>query len=194
MAVLSLADAEAKLLALGPRPFPLPLGGMAIVVEGVFGGASRSDWMVCGPRERIGAVLRGCSVERLVDPARGARPYKLTPCSEAPGSRALHAVGLALSGNGPVICMLGTASTATGSFYEALNSAVLTGARVVFVTTIQALPDDAPVARQIATTPAAIAQALGIKTLSPDATVKAISSAVKTARKNTGPTLVQITL
>jgi TPP-dependent pyruvate/acetoin dehydrogenase alpha subunit len=90
--------------------------------------------------------------------------------------------------------MLGTASTATGSFYEALNSAALTGARVVFVTTIQALPDDAPVARQIATTPAAIAQALGIKTLSPDATVKAISSAVKTARKNTGPTLVQITL
>jgi TPP-dependent pyruvate/acetoin dehydrogenase alpha subunit len=191
---LSLAEAETRLNELGPRPFPLPLGGMATVVEGVFTGASRSDWMVCGPRERIGAVLRGCSVERLVDPAQGARPYKLAPCSEAPGSRALHAVGLALAGDGPVICMLGTASAATGSFYEALNSAALTGARVVFVTTIQALPDDAPVARQIATTPAAIANALGIQTLTPEATVKAISEAVGTARKNEVATLVQITL
>ena len=194
MSTPSLAEAEAQLNALGPRPFPLPLGSLAPVVEGVFSGAARSDWMVCGPRERIGAVLRGCAVERLVDPAAGARPYKLAPCSEAPGNRALHAVGLALAGKGPVICMLGTASTASGAFYEALNSAALTGAQVVFVVTIPALPDDAPVARQIAGTPVEIAQALGITTVTPDATAEAISEAVKTARNGDGSTLVQITL
>ena len=194
MAELSLTEAEAQLHELGPRPFPLPLGSMAPIVQGVFQGASRSDWMVCGPRERIGAVLRGCSVERLIDPATGARPYKLAPCSEAPGHRALHAVGLAIAGEGPVICMLGTASAATGSFYEALNSAALTGARVVFVVTEQNLPDDAPVARQIAGSIGAMAEALGIIVTRPDPTITAISAAVKEARENAGPTLVQIKL
>ena len=194
MAEFSLTEAEAQLHELGPRPFPLPLGSMAPIVQGVFQGASRSDWMVCGPRERIGAVLRGCSVERLIDPADGARPYKLAPCSEAPGPRALHAVGLAIAGDGPVICMLGTASAATGSFYEALNSAALTGARVVFVVTEQNLPDDAPVARQIAGSIGAMAEALGLTVTRPDPTPAAISAAVKRAREHDGPTLVQIKL
>ncbi|MEC8425653.1 MAG: hypothetical protein VX000_17825, partial [Myxococcota bacterium] len=66
MSVEALADAEAALAALGPKPFPLPLGPLAPVVAGAFAGASKSDWVVCGPRERIGATLRGCTVERLV--------------------------------------------------------------------------------------------------------------------------------
>ena len=153
MSLDALAAAERDLAALGPKPFPLPLGPLAPVVAGAFTGASKADWVVCGPRERVGAVLRGCAVERLVDPAAGARPYKLAPSSGTPGARALHAVGLAAATNARVLCILGDASTAAGAFHEALNSACLLGARVTFLVVCQPLGEGAPVGTQLATTP-----------------------------------------
>lgn len=180
-----LAQAEAELTALGPKPFPLPLGRLAPVVAGAVAAMAKGDWIVAGPRERIGAVLRGCPVQRLVDPALGARPYRLAPVSGSPGSRALHAVGLALGCSRPVLCFLGMASVAAGATHEALNTAVLTGAPVIFLHVSQPLPDDAPVGRQLAGDPAAIAEAHGLQVQRlelADTTDAAVDAAVDTVR------------
>lgn len=193
-ALSQLRAAEAELEAAGPLPFPLPLGGLAPVVAGAFGGMQTSDWVVVGPRERLGAVLRGCPVSRLVDPRAGARPYKLAPVSDAPGSRALHAVGLALGSGGPVLCMLGLASAASGAFHEAMNAAVLTGARVVFLLSTRELGDDAPVGRQLAASPVALAEAHGLWTVSCEASEEAVREAVAAARTAEGPSLVHVRL
>lgn len=189
-----LTDAEATLAELGPTPFPLPLGATAPVVEGGFGGMAKSDWVVCSMRERLGAVLRGCPPERLIDGRAGARPYKLAPVSEAPGTRALHAVGLAKASGKPVLCFLGLASAASGNFHEALNAAVLLEAPVIFLVTVQALRDDAPIGIQLGTTPAKIAQAFGLPTTQVKATAAAVMTAVKAARKAGVATLITATL
>ena len=191
---MNLAEAEIALAALNPRPFPLPLGRLAGVVEGGFTGIGKRSWVVAGPRERIGAVLRGCPVERLVDPAAGARPYKLAPVSSAPGNRALHAVGLALGTNQPVLCFLGLASAASGALHEALNTAVLTGAPVIFLLTTLPIPDDAPVSRQLAASPAALAAAHGLQTAQVTATAEAVAEAVSAAAAAGVPTLIEAIL
>jgi pyruvate dehydrogenase E1 component alpha subunit len=176
-----LSDAETRLSALGPVPFALPLGRLAPVVEGAFAGMKKSDWIVPGPRERIGAVLRGCPPERLVHAHAGAKPYKVAPASSAPGARALHAVGLALA-DGPVLCFLGMASAASGSFAEALNVAALSGAPVIFLVTVQQLDDTAPVGRQIAASPATLAEAFGIATARIASDAESVRTAVASAR------------
>ena len=154
----ALKKAEAELAALCPPTAAIPLGPMSPVVEGGFMGMNKSDWVVCGARERIGAVLRGAKPERLVNPHQGARPYKLAPVSDAPGNRALHAVGLALGAGAPVLCILGSASAASGGFAEAMNTAVLTGARVIFLLATTPIEDDAPVGRQLAGDPIVLAK------------------------------------
>jgi TPP-dependent pyruvate/acetoin dehydrogenase alpha subunit len=167
---------------------------MAPVVEGGFAGMNKSDWIVTGMRERVGAVLRGCPAERLVDGRAGAKPYKLAPTSEAPGTRALHAVGLAKASGKPVLCFLGLASAASGDFHEALNAAVLTQAPVIFLVTVQALTDDAPVGIQLATTPDKLAQAFGLPTTQVKAEAKAVEKAVKAARKKGVAALITATV
>ncbi len=177
-----LGEAEARLQALGPIPFALPLGRLAPIVEGAFTGMKKSDWIVPGPRERIGAVLRGCPPERLVHAHAGAKPYKVAPASSAPGSRALHAVGLALADNAPVLCILGMASAASGSFAEALNVAALAAAPVIFLVTVERLDDGAPVGRQLAASPATLAEAFGIATARIGADSETVRAAVAAAR------------
>lgn len=190
----TLLSADAELSQLGPKPFPLPLGPLAPVVAGAFRGMSKGDWAFSGPRGRVGAVLRGCSAARLVDPVAGARPYKLAPVSDAPGNRALHAVGAAVASGRPTLCLLGAASVASGAFHEALNVGALTGASVVFVVTMQEITDDAPIGRQLAADPAVLAKAHGWHTSTPDATEDAIFEAVDAARKLQSPALVLVRL
>ena len=198
----ALARAEQALLALQPKPFPLPLGRLAPVVAGAFAGVQKGDWVVAGPRERIGAALRGCPVERLVDPAVGARPYKLAPVSGSPGARALHAVGLALACQRPVLCFLGLASVASGAAHEALNTAALTGAPVIFLHVAVPLSAEAPVGPQLAGDVAAIAAAHGVEVAtvtSPDLAglQAAVQQAVALARQRAmapRPQLLSLTL
>ena len=191
MSLEVLATAEGWLAEQGS---PLYLGSLLPVVAGGFGGMGKGDWVVAGPRERVGAVLRGCPVERLLDPALGARPYKLAPTSGAPAARALHAVGLALASGGPVLCFLGAASAAGGAFYEALNSAVLTGAQVIFLLTVRASLDDAPVGPQTAISPGPLAATIGLSVHHSGADAQAVSAAVAQARAAGGPALVEVTL
>ena len=189
----ALGEAEARLAALGQEPVPLPLERLAPVVEGAFEGLSRRDWVVPGPRERVGAVLRGCPVERLVR-GDGARPYKVAPATVNPGARALHAVGLALASGEPVLCFLGLASAAAGAFHEAINTAGLTGAPVIFLVTTQPLGPDAPVGRQLAGTPAALGAAAGLDAVSVPGTVDAVREAVSAARAAGRPTVIEVNL
>ena len=189
-----LKTAETELAALCPPTAAIPLGPMTPVVEGGFTGMNKSDWVVCGSRERIGAVLRGAKPARLVDPHGGARPYKVAPVSDAPGTRALHAVGLALGSGAPVLCILGSASAASGAFAEALNTAALSGARVVFLLATTPIEDDAPVGRQLAGNPIDLAKAHGLSAVSVAAKTKDIKAAVAKARKGEGPALVHVQL
>lgn len=182
-ALTTLAAAEAALAALVPPEARLPLGPLAPVVAGVFSGLSKSDWVFCGPRARVGAVLRGCPVERLANPAAGARPYKLAPASWSPGARALHAVGAALAEDAFVACVLGDASVAAGAFTEALNAAALTGARVLFIVPLHRFAGDgAPVGPQSAAGPLALARAFGLDALEAAPTEDAVRDAVRAAR------------
>jgi len=189
-----LTTAEAALAGLCPPTASLPLGPMAPVVQGGFNGMQKGDWVVCGPRERIGAVLRGAKVERLVDPHSGARPYKVAPVSGAPGNRALHAVGLALGSKAPVLCILGSASAASGAFAEALNAAALTGAHVIFLLATTPIRDDAPVGRQLAGDPVERARAHGIDARTSAPTPEDIQAAVNQAREGAGPALIHVQL
>ena len=90
--------------------------------------------------------------------------------------------------------MLGLASAATGDLYEALNTAVLTNAPVIFLVTVQDLGDDAPVGPQLATTPTRIADAFGIRTVTVSADTDAVREAVSAARDAGETTLIQATL
>jgi len=190
----TLTEAEATIAGLSPTPYPLPLGPLAPVVVGAFTGMKKSDWVVTGLRERVGAVLRGCAPERLLDGYAGARPYRVAPVSDAPGTRSLHAVGLALGSNAPVLCFLGPASTASGSFYEALNAASLCGVPVIFLVTLFPLGDDAPVGTQLGTSPAQIAGAFGIQVTEAKSTISNVKSAVAKARKSGKTSLIQVLL
>ena len=188
-ALTTLAQAEAALHALGPLPFPLPLGDHAPAVAGAFLGMSRGDWAVVGPRERVGAALRGCPMERLVDPGEGARPYKIAPTAGPVGARALHAVGLALASGGPTLCVLGAASSANGSFYEGLNAAALTGANVLFVVLDRRIPAGAPIGAQHAADLLALGASLGLRAETVANEVEAVQAAVQRLRGG-GPALL----
>lgn len=194
-ALTTLADASAALCAAvgGAYDHALPMGALAPIVAGAMAATPKGDWVVAGPRERAGLVLRGATPERLAQ-GYGLRPYKLAPSKGGPGARALHAVGLALSSGRPVLCFLANASAASGAFHEALNAAALTGAPVIFVLTLHELTDDAPVARQLAADPVALAQAFGLHTAAAAPTADAVQAAVEAARAAGGPALVSISL
>jgi thiamine pyrophosphate-dependent acetolactate synthase large subunit-like protein len=186
----ALREADAALAALAPLPAHLPLGGTAPVVAGAFTGIGAGRWAAVGPRHRVGAVLRGCRPDRLRDPADGARPWRLLPVSGAPGARALHAVGAALAGGEPVLCLLGPASLGAGAVSEALQAAALTSARVVFVAVLPRLPADAPVAA-LPVDPAALAMACGVPCAQVSGFDEArVAEAVAAAAATSGPSLV----
>jgi len=163
--VRQLHEADAALCALDPVPFPLPLGRRAAAVAGAWSGLEASDWVVPGLRERVGAVLRGCSVERLVDGHAGARPYKVAPVSASPAARMLHACGLAMADRDrAVLCFLGEGSASYGELHEALNLAALHQLRVIFLAVREDLSaEGSPLAPQLAADLVELAQAYGVQ-------------------------------
>lgn len=195
-AIARLHDAERRLAAAGPRPFPVPVTGLEAVIAGSLAALGRGDWWVPGLRERVGAVLRDVPIERLVDGLAGARPYKVAPPTPSPALRALHAVGIACA-NPQVTTLvhLGVGSAADGAFHEALNLAALRRANVVFVVAVHPLGEGAPVGPQLATTPAKLAVAFGIPAVTVDGTdAQAVYDAVHLAKDTGGPALVEARL
>lgn len=170
----------------------LPLGRLLPVVAGAFTGAGKGDWAAVGPRERVGAVLRGCSVDRLVDPMAGAQPYKLSPVSASPGARLLQAVGLGLASGGPVLCMIGMAGAASGELHEALSVSVQNNVKLVILVTDLRVPAEAGVARQTGADLLALAAAHGARAAAVAPTEPAVREAVAAARLADGPSLLLV--
>jgi pyruvate dehydrogenase E1 component alpha subunit len=190
-----LARADQALQELGPRPFPLPVGDLAPVVVGAQAALSRGDWWVPSLRERVGATLRGVPVDRLVDGA-GAKPFRVAPATGAPALRALMAVGLAVAEpDRTTLVHLGIGSASDGAFHEALNLAALLRPNVIFLVAVHPLDGDAPLGRQLASTPSALATAFGIPSETVDGTnAAAVRDAVARAKSAGGPRLVEARL
>lgn len=196
-AIEKVQAADAALNEAQPAPFPVPITGLEGVVAGTVCALERGDWWVPGLRERAGAVLRDTPTDRLVDGTAGARPYKLAPPDTAPAIRALVGVGLALAS--PDRCTavhLGIGSCADGAFHEALNIAALQSANIVFVVAVHPLTgDDAPLGPQLSSSPAILASAHGLTTVTVDGnSVKAVHEAVTAARAAGGPHLIEANL
>lgn len=195
-AVAALRDAERDLAALDPYPMPVPSDGLEAVIVGSVAALGHTDWWVPGLRERVGAVGRGVSVDRLVDATAGARPYKVAPVSPSPADRALYAVGLAMADRDRAsLVHLGIGSMADGAVHEAFNLAGLHTPTVIFVVAVHPLDGDAPLARQLATTPSALAALFGLNTTTVDGSdPAAVRSAVEKALQTRGPHLIEATL
>jgi len=155
----------------------------------------RTDWIFAGLRERVGVVLRGCPIERIENGFAGAKPYRLAPISTSPAARMLHACGMSMAkgDDSHVLCFIGQGSSATGEFHEALNLATLHNLNVVFLAHSWDLSSpESPLAKQTASSIAALSKAYGIKGVTVNGSdVAAITKAVSSARKSGGPQLIE---
>ena len=193
--VETIKAASANLSALCPTPFDLPSQGIEAVIAGGFSGMERTDWIFAGLRERVGVVLRGCPIERIENGFAGAKPYRLAPISTSPAARMLHACGMSMAkgDDSHVLCFIGQGSSATGEFHEALNLATLHNLNVVFLAHSWDLSSpESPLAKQTASSIAALSKAYGIKGVTVNGSdVAAITKAVSSARKSGGPQLIE---
>ena len=189
-----LEQAEQELISLKPQPFYVPLGNWAPIVAGAFLGFSNRNWIFSSPRARVGGTLRGVSVQRLIKPSEGARPYKLAPSSFHPARRALQAVGSALVTQEPTLCILGDAALAHGEFFQALNLAGQQQCPVIFLLIRFPLDDNAPIALQQIAPLSDVARAHKISYNYAEPTTEAIEAAVQAASNRLSPTLIETTL
>lgn len=189
-----LKAAEAAFAELAPQPFHLPLGNLAPALTGLLNGAPREAWLSFGPRERIAGALRGCPLQRLIEPTAGARPYRLLPATPGPSARVLQALGMALGSGNPVVCTLGLAGAANGAFFEAMNGAAQHKAHLVVVVFSESIPADAPIGPQLSADLSRLAAAFGIEHVRVPATETAVSTAVAAACAAPGPHLIEVSL
>ena len=191
-------EASALLNAQEPTPFPLPVKGLESLIAGGFLGVEKTDWVFPGLRERVGAVLRNCPVERLVNGHEGARPYRVAPVSTSASTRLLQACGIAMAGepSETVLCFIGQGAAATGPFYEALNLAALHNLNVIILAHQFDLGGkNAPISQQVAGGLAAKAESFGIATSILDGRdFDAVQAAVSSARKAGGPHFIEASL
>ena len=202
-AIQQIQEADQALQAAEPIPFPLPAVGLEAVIVGGFLGIEKTDWVFPGLRERVGAVLRNCPVERLVDGHAGARPYRIAPISTAPSTRLLQACGVAMglaeegdSAQAHVLCFVGQGAASTGAFYEALNLAGLHQLNLIILAHRRNLSaEESPLAPQVSGDLASKAEAFGLQSTQVDGTSSAaVKKAVAAARKKGGPHLIEALL
>ena len=178
-----------------PVPFHVTANGLEAVITGGMLGIERSDWVFPGLRERVGAVLRDCPNERLVDGHAGARPYRIAPVSTSAGARLLHACGMAatLDNDSAVLCFIGQGSAATGSFHEALNIAAQQKLRVIFLCHTWNLEHpESPLPPQLSGSLSAKGLAYGLQTNTIDGgLITEVLHAVSDARSRPGPSLIE---
>ena len=191
-------EANALLLQQNPTPFPLPVNGIEALVAGGFLGVEKTDWVFPGLRERVGAVLRNCPIERLVDGHAGARPYRVAPVSTSASTRLLQACGVAMASEDgtAVLCFVGQGAAATGSFYEALNLAALHNLNLIVLAHRRDLSsEDSPIGPQVAGELSAKAESFGIRTQKVNGSqFDAVQQAVSQARTAGGPHFIEASL
>ncbi len=185
--------ADQDLQASSPTPFAVPARGLEAIIAGGYMGIEKTDWVLPGLRERVGAVLRGCPADRLVDGHAGCRPWRVAPVTTSPAARMLHACGLAMAyPDDAVLCFLGEGSASCGAFHEALNFAALHHLRVLFLAHAWQRGDDAPYAEQLAGSLSHHAMAFGIKARNVDGgLINQVLSAVSEARAAGGPRFIE---
>ena len=105
-------------------------------------------------------------------------------------------MGLALADRDcAALVHLGIGSASDGAFHEALNLAALLKPTVIFLVAVHPLDGDAPLGRQLATSPAALAKAMGLHTTTVDGTdAAAVQQAVANALRQRGPHLIEASL
>ena len=190
----TIRQADADLAAAQPLPFPLSSRGLESFIAGGFIGIEKTDWVFPGLRERVGAVLRNCPTDRLVDGHAGARPYRVAPVSTSPSTRLLQACGVAMvHRDEAVLCFIGQGAAATGNFYEALNLAALHELNLIVLARTQDLSgEESPLATQVADDLASKAKSFGIRSTKVDGTnFEAVVEAVSAARQKGGPHLIE---
>lgn len=159
-------EEEVEQQLLQSKVMPIPLGNWKPVIEALFsklkGTPFSNPWIFTGQRALAGALLRGCSAERLIDSRIGAKPYKILPSSEHPGHRALHSVGFSKATNEVVFCILGQAALANGSLMSACNLLQLHPSKVVFIILEQDISENAPVSKQSVFSTQSFAELFGL--------------------------------
>jgi hypothetical protein len=190
----SLEQAEQELIGLDPKPFYVPLGAWAPIVEGAFRAMSPRHWIFAGPRARIGATIRGAAPKRLVNPNSGAKPYKLAPSSDHPARRALQAVGSAMATKQPTLCILGDAALAHGQVAQALDLANQYQCPIIFLIIRFPITEKAPICAQSKIHLSILAQANDIAYSSISPTREHIEKAISEACQSLSPILIETTL
>ena len=147
-----------------------------------------------GFRARVGATLRGASVQRILNSLDGAKPYKIAPCSLHPARRALQAVGTAMGSTFPTLCILGDAAIAHGEFHQALDIANQWSCPIIFLLIRYPLTEDAPLSAQSKTDVKMLAKANDINYFSSAPTKEEIFRVVAKASENLSPTLIETIL
>ncbi|MGC6493771.1 MAG: hypothetical protein ACON5B_13130 [Myxococcota bacterium] len=152
----------------------------------------RAVWWVAGPRQRAAAALRGVRVAHLASsPMSGHAAYKLAPCAPTAGMRALHAVGLCMSG-ARALLSTGPALLAQSGGFQAMNIAALRGLPLTVVMH-EPLFDGAPVPAQTSRPPEKVCRALGWKVhLCEAADTDTLEKAVARAVNAKGPQLIVV--
>lgn len=186
-----LDEAQAAVAALtrhhGADTAPVSGRGLEAIIAGATLGVSRKTWLLPGRRELACGLVRGCPADQL----QAARPYRVVPPGDSPVARATLAVGMAMAGD-PALVFLGTGSVSYGAFAEALSLAALHRAPVTFVVTWYV--NEGPFAPQLAASPSALAEAMGIASEWVDGSdVAAVRAAVAKAAGAPGLVECQLT-
>ena len=190
----SLEQAEQELISLKPHPFMFHSENGHPLLRVPFQDFPIDTGFLAVRGHVSGPLLRGVSVQRIITPSEGARPYKLAPSFFHPARRALQAVGSSMVTQEPTLCILGDAALAHGEFFQALNLLGSTTMSRCLLVIRFPIDENAPIALQ------QVAQSLTllvhIKSLYiyAEPTTEAIEAAVQAASNRLLSTLIETTL
>ena len=192
---MTLEAAEKELALLDVQDFTIPLLSWKPVVQAAFSSMPKRCWIFPGSRARVGAILRGASVQRLADPLNGAKPYKIAPSSTHSARRALHAVGAAIHTQQPTLCILADAALAQGAWTQALNLAGKTQAPVIFLVLRFPLENvGSPLSKQLYADLSSICQSYRLTFMDAPPHEESIKKHIELACQSHTPTLIQTIL
>ena len=190
---MTLTEIEKELFESNPNYLSdlggIGLGKLAPFIESAVLGMQKRDWVSVGQRAQSIACLRGASTSNI---GNGSTNYKIAPSIGRPAARALQSVGLAVSSNRPVLCLMGNAALGDGQLFEALNLAVLQNAPVIFVV-LERDTSSMPLAQSTAVSIDVIASGIGLKSSTVSDTTT-LGKTVSSAREEGCPILIRVTI
>ena len=190
---MTLTEIEKELFDANPRYLSdfggVGLGKLAPFVESAVLAMQKRDWVSVGLRGQSIACLRGASTSNI---GNGSSNYKIAPSIGRPAARALQSIGLAVSSNRPVLCLMGNAALGDGQLFEALNLAVLQNTPVIFVV-LERDTSSMPLAQSTAVSIDVLAKSIGLQSSTVSDT-SALGVAVSSARDAGTPAFIRVTI